>query len=51
VFNKETKLNRHDSKKLLDLAFPAIPYSENKHINVKGEKSPDDGDLAKRERT
>ena len=46
VFNKETKLNRHDSKKLLDLAFPAIPYSENKHVNVKGEKSPFDGDIA-----
>ena len=45
VFNKETKLNRHDSKKLLDLAFPAIPYSENKHVNVKGEKSPFDGNL------
>lgn len=46
VFNKETKLNRHDSKKLLDKAFPAIPYSENKHVNVKGDKSPFDGDLA-----
>lgn len=46
VFNKETKLNRHDSKKLLDIAFPAVPYSENKHVNVKGEKSPFDGDLA-----
>ena len=46
VFNKETKLNRHDSKKLLDKAFPAIPYSENKHVNVKGEKSPFDGDTA-----
>ena len=45
VFNKETKLDRHDSKKLLDLAFPAIPYSENKHVNVKGEKSPFDGDI------
>ena len=46
VFNKETKLNRHDSKKLLDKAFPAVPYSENKHVNVKGDKSPFDGDLA-----
>ena len=45
-FNKETKLNRHVSKKLLDTAFPAVPYSENKHVNVKGEKSPFDGDLA-----
>lgn len=45
VFNKETKKNRYTSKKLLDKAFPAIPYSENKHSNVKGNKSPFDGDL------
>ena len=45
VFNKETKLNRHESQKLLDLAFPAVSYSENKHVNVKGEKSPFDGDI------
>jgi group II intron reverse transcriptase/maturase len=45
VFNKEPKQNRHTSKKLLDKAFPAVPYSENKHINVKGNKSPYDGDL------
>jgi len=46
VFNKEAKQNRYTSKKLLDLAFPSVPYSENKHINVKGEKSPFDGDIA-----
>jgi 5-methylcytosine-specific restriction endonuclease McrA len=46
VFNKETKQNRYTSKKLLDKAFPALPYSENKHVNVKGEKSPFDGDIA-----
>ncbi|MDD1463604.1 RNA-dependent DNA polymerase, partial [Dolichospermum sp. ST_sed2] len=46
VFNKETKQNRHTSKQLLDKAFPSVPYSENKHINVKGEKSPYDGDLS-----
>jgi group II intron reverse transcriptase/maturase len=45
VFNKEPKLNRHTSKKLLGKAFPAVPYSESKHINVKGNKSPYDGDL------
>ena len=45
VFNKETKQNRYTSKSLLDRAFPAVPYSENKHINVKGEKSPYDGDV------
>jgi RNA-directed DNA polymerase len=45
VFNKETKQDRYSSKKLLDKAFPAVPYSENKHVNVKGNKSPYDGDL------
>jgi 5-methylcytosine-specific restriction endonuclease McrA len=46
VFNKETKQNRHSCKSLLDKAFPTVPYSENKHINVKGEKSPYDGDVS-----
>ena len=45
VFNKETKNTRESSLKLVKQAFPAIPYSENKHIMVKGEKSPYDGDL------
>lgn len=45
VFNKETKDSRNASKKLLDKAFPAVPYSETKHIKVKGEKSPFDGDI------
>jgi group II intron reverse transcriptase/maturase len=45
LFNKETKQNRHTSKTLLDKAFPAVSYSENKHINVKGNKSPYDGDI------
>jgi RNA-directed DNA polymerase len=46
VFNKETKKNRYTSKKLLDKAFPSVPYSEFKHVNVRGEKSPFDGDIA-----
>ena len=45
VFNKEKKQNRHSSKRLLDQAFPKVSYSENKFVNVKGEKSPFDGDL------
>ena len=45
VFNKEQQQNRYSSKQLLDQAFPAIPYSENKFVNVKGDKSPFDGDL------
>ncbi|MGK7899529.1 MAG: group II intron reverse transcriptase/maturase [Xenococcus sp. (in: cyanobacteria)] len=46
VFNKEQKQNRHSSKKLLNQAFPTVSYSENKFVNVKGDKSPYDGDLA-----
>lgn len=45
VFNQEKKQNRHSSKQLLNKAFPSIPYSENKFVNVKGDKSPYDGDL------
>jgi RNA-directed DNA polymerase len=45
VFNKEKKQNRYSSKTLLDKAFPAVPYSENKHIKVRGTKSPYDGDV------
>ena len=45
VFNKESKQNRHTSKILLDKAFPSVPYHENKYVNVKGNKSPFDGDL------
>jgi group II intron reverse transcriptase/maturase len=45
VFNRETKQNRYTSKTLLDKAFPSVSYSENKHISVKGNKSPYDGDL------
>jgi RNA-directed DNA polymerase len=46
VFNKETKQDRHSSKKLLDKAFPAVSYSEHKHVMIKGTKSPYDGDTA-----
>ncbi|MBH8577122.1 reverse transcriptase N-terminal domain-containing protein [Nostocaceae cyanobacterium CENA369] len=46
VFNRETKQNRNTSKKLLDNAFPKVPYSENQHVLVKGAKSPFDGDIA-----
>lgn len=45
VFNKEAKQTRHSVKKLIERAFPAVPYSENKHVKVKGEKSPFDGDI------
>jgi RNA-directed DNA polymerase len=45
VFNKETKQDRCTTIKLVEKAFPKVPYSENKHVNVKGEKSPFDGDI------
>ncbi|WP_310412575.1 reverse transcriptase domain-containing protein [Chamaesiphon sp. OTE_8_metabat_110] len=46
VFNKETKQNRNTSKILLDRAFPAVSTSENKYVNVSGDKSPYDGDIS-----
>ena len=45
VFNKETKNDKQSTTKLIDKAFPSVPYSENKHVNVKGKKSPYDGDI------
>ena len=46
VFNREKKQNRYTSKKLLNQAFPTVSYSENKFVNVKGDKSPYNGDIA-----
>jgi len=46
VLNKEPKQNRYSVEKFIEKAFPSVPYSENNYINVKGEKSPFDGDLA-----
>lgn len=45
VFNKERKQNRHSTKTLIKQAFPTVPYSENRFANVKGDRSPYDGDL------
>jgi len=45
VFNKESKLNRYQVTDLINQAIPAIPYHENKFVNVKGNKSPFDGDI------
>jgi RNA-directed DNA polymerase len=46
VFNKEAKQDRLSCKRLLDKAFPPVPYSENKFVNVKGTASPYNGDIA-----
>jgi RNA-directed DNA polymerase len=45
VFNKETKQDRASTTKLIYQAFPTVPYSENRHVSVRGIKSPFDGDL------
>lgn len=45
VFNKETQLNRNQTTALVNRAFPAVPYSQNRHINVKGDASPYNGDI------
>ena len=45
VLNKETKNTRESSAELVKKAFPIVTCSENAYINVKGDKSPYDGDL------
>ena len=45
VFSKESRVNRIVCNKLINYAFPKVSYSENKHVNVKGAKSPFDGDI------
>jgi 5-methylcytosine-specific restriction endonuclease McrA len=44
VFNKETKLNRYTTEKLIKQAFPDVSYSENRFVMVAGDKSPYNGD-------
>lgn len=45
VFNKETKNTKEATTELIKKAFPPVPYSENKHVLVKGNKSPFDTDI------
>lgn len=45
VFNKEGKLNRYQVNDLIKKAFPTVSFAENKHVNVKGDYSPYNGDL------
>ncbi|NEQ63210.1 MAG: RNA-dependent DNA polymerase, partial [Moorea sp. SIO4A1] len=44
-FRKEKKINRWEANELCDKAFPSVGYTQNQHINVRGTKSPYDGDL------
>ena len=45
VFLKQKTINRYQAAEMVKTAFPHVKYSENKFVNVKGEKSPFDGDL------
>lgn len=44
-FKKQKTINRYQAEEMVKRAFPHISYSENSFANVKGEKSPYDGDL------
>ena len=44
-FRKEKKVNRYKANELCKKAFPAVGYEQNQHVNVRGTKSPYDGDL------
>ena len=48
VFLKQKTINRYNAERLAEKAFPAVGYSENKFVNVKGNKSPYDNDLVVR---
>ena len=45
VFLKQKTINRYEAIKMVKTAFPSVKYSENRFANVKGEKSPFDGDI------
>ncbi|WP_424101229.1 group II intron reverse transcriptase/maturase [Moorena producens] len=44
-FRKEKKVSRYRADELCKKAFPKVGYKQNQHVNVKGTKSPYDGDL------
>jgi len=45
VFCKQKKMSRNKAEQLVRKAFPSVRWRESKHVNVKGEKSPYDGDI------
>ena len=45
VFLKQESIDRYQAASMVQIAFPSVKYSENKFVNVKGEKSPFDGDI------
>ena len=44
-FKRQKTINRYQAKEMVKTAFPSVSYSENKFVNVKGDKTPFDGDL------
>ncbi|NEO95764.1 MAG: RNA-dependent DNA polymerase [Moorea sp. SIO3G5] len=44
-FRLELKVSRQRATELCKKAFPKVGYKQNQHVNVKGTKSPYDGDL------
>ena len=45
VFLKQKTINRYQAEKMVRTAFPNVKHSENKFVQVRGEKSPYDGDI------
>ena len=45
VFLKQKTINRYQAEEMVKQAFPYVGYSENKFVNVAGEKSPFNGDI------
>jgi group II intron reverse transcriptase/maturase len=45
VFNRESKRHKDSTTQLIDQAFPYVPFAENRQVNVRGNKSPFDGDI------
>ena len=45
VFLRQKTIDRYRAEEMIKQAFPKVSYSENKFVNVAGEKSPFDGDI------
>ena len=45
VFLKQETIDRYLAKNMVKTAFPSVNHFENKFVNVKGNKSPFDGDI------
>ena len=45
VFLKQKTINRYQAEEIVKQAFPSVGYSENKFVNVAGDRTPFDGDV------